>query len=474
MQDRAPTYPGRVTLTPVDGQPNIYDMARADQPTQAGTPINKATLLSDDTAKDYGLTDTAGATPNEAFQALKTNRRPWMIGDTLTTMRTDLGDDWLLCNGAYIDPDEYPDLAEVLAKELCGQLNPLGDDGNVFCVYQANGYLVVGGNSGGHPAIAYTDDLLGDWTIVNFQSWSAPNDFGVKGVIYADGQWCIVGDSYDNSQSYDYNAYIAYATTLDGDWTSGWIYRSRNSILVGGIAYANGYWAVAISYYTEYLHVLYANALNLDTSWNSYRIDSATLGAVPSGIMYDDGYWVVVGSAGNVACYWYASDLQSNEWTRKNAFTGTTNTSGTHLRSVFHANGYWVFFGGLFSSPGGFGQLVYATTIDGSLTSKSLWGSDSVDGDGYVALYADGYYLFAGGLDDAGILAFAQDIDGPYTTVDIPDGELTDGAYFDGYWVFACGAQVVFTKVPDAASGNVIPKLPNISLEAYTYIRAKE
>lgn len=68
MQDRIPLYPGRVTLTPVAGQANTYDMTRADQPTQEGTPINKATLLKDATAAKFGL--GADALPDDAFQAL--------------------------------------------------------------------------------------------------------------------------------------------------------------------------------------------------------------------------------------------------------------------------------------------------------------------------------------------------------------------------------------------------------------------
>lgn len=42
--DRVATHPGRVQLTPVVGQTNIYDMERADEPTVAGTPINAANL----------------------------------------------------------------------------------------------------------------------------------------------------------------------------------------------------------------------------------------------------------------------------------------------------------------------------------------------------------------------------------------------------------------------------------------------
>lgn len=51
--DRIPTYPGRVTLTPVSGQENTYDLVRADQPIEVGTPINKA--LFDQ--KAYALTE---------------------------------------------------------------------------------------------------------------------------------------------------------------------------------------------------------------------------------------------------------------------------------------------------------------------------------------------------------------------------------------------------------------------------------
>lgn len=42
VNDRIPTYPGRVKLTPVSGQANTFDLERADLPIVEGTPINKA------------------------------------------------------------------------------------------------------------------------------------------------------------------------------------------------------------------------------------------------------------------------------------------------------------------------------------------------------------------------------------------------------------------------------------------------
>ena len=74
MQDRVSLYPGRVKLEPVAGQANTYDLTRADQPTQEGTPLNKANLLSDNVAAAIkallaSQTDNP-ETPNDALAIL--------------------------------------------------------------------------------------------------------------------------------------------------------------------------------------------------------------------------------------------------------------------------------------------------------------------------------------------------------------------------------------------------------------------
>ena len=68
MQDRVSLYPGRVKLEPVAGQANLYDLTRADQPTQEGDPLNKASLLKDYTCGLLGLPNTA--VPDDALLAL--------------------------------------------------------------------------------------------------------------------------------------------------------------------------------------------------------------------------------------------------------------------------------------------------------------------------------------------------------------------------------------------------------------------
>ena len=75
MQDRVSLYPGRVTLAPVSGQANTYDMVRADSPTQEGTPLNKASLLKDTTAAMFGLgTD---AVPDDVLDWLGAYNQYW-------------------------------------------------------------------------------------------------------------------------------------------------------------------------------------------------------------------------------------------------------------------------------------------------------------------------------------------------------------------------------------------------------------
>lgn len=75
MQNREPTYPGRVTLTPVAGLANTYDMDRADQPLQQGTPLTKDTFLKDATAALFGL--TAAAVPDDVLAELGKYKQYW-------------------------------------------------------------------------------------------------------------------------------------------------------------------------------------------------------------------------------------------------------------------------------------------------------------------------------------------------------------------------------------------------------------
>ena len=68
MKNRESLYPGRVKLTPVDAANGIYDLIRADEPQEEGTPLNKKLLdfavaacgVTAGTATAYTLDDEFG------------------------------------------------------------------------------------------------------------------------------------------------------------------------------------------------------------------------------------------------------------------------------------------------------------------------------------------------------------------------------------------------------------------------------
>lgn len=69
MKNRVPANPGRVLITPEDGSAAFYaTLTRADNPTEAGDPLSKETLLTDATAALYGLDATA--VPDEVLERI--------------------------------------------------------------------------------------------------------------------------------------------------------------------------------------------------------------------------------------------------------------------------------------------------------------------------------------------------------------------------------------------------------------------
>lgn len=56
-------------------------------------------IISDETKTLFGM--DASALPDDVFQYIAENVSP-KVGDLKKSIRTDLGDDWLLCNGGAL------------------------------------------------------------------------------------------------------------------------------------------------------------------------------------------------------------------------------------------------------------------------------------------------------------------------------------------------------------------------------------
>lgn len=155
MQDRVPLYPGRVTLTPVAGQANTYDMARADQPTQEGTPLNKATLLKDATAAKFGK-DT-GAVPDDVLNVLSKS----VLEGTYPVVDVYAGQNWEKGTVPNVSGSVWQAIAVanniLFSFPISGTTAVMSTDGKTWTTFTIP--TVSGGyNYGGRHRIVYAGD----------------------------------------------------------------------------------------------------------------------------------------------------------------------------------------------------------------------------------------------------------------------------------------------------------------------------
>ena len=100
MEDRTPTpgQEGRVLITPESGSPYYAKIQMADNPTQAGTPLNKSTLLKDATAALFGLPNTA--VPDDVLSLLAFGKAR-LVYEEITQSKTWTAPETLLGNKVF-------------------------------------------------------------------------------------------------------------------------------------------------------------------------------------------------------------------------------------------------------------------------------------------------------------------------------------------------------------------------------------
>lgn len=106
MKDRQPTQvlsngAIRYGFYNADGTLNHYEyLKRDDAPTEEGTPLNKANLLSDATAaKIWPNASTRPEDPTVSEALAELQKGTVKVGDILMTVRAKPSDAWLLCDG---------------------------------------------------------------------------------------------------------------------------------------------------------------------------------------------------------------------------------------------------------------------------------------------------------------------------------------------------------------------------------------
>lgn len=279
MQDRVPLYPGRVKMTPVAGQANTFDMVRADDPTQVGTPLNKATLLKDATAALYGL--GTGAVPDDVLAVLGKYKQYWW-------RRRSINAGWYQVNttatNRLLKYDLYDDVVYTY--------------GDSISVSQTNGTITI--NSPSSMTLrrsTVTVDKLAVLKGKYFKTDLNQRDHIIAGDIYFVPVYATITRNYDDeSGSADfYTSELTHVTTEYRSTVGNWEYlQSSNSSAYPDSGTQDGY---------EYKYL----GAPLDNAVNAPRIIAGTYvgtgkynSALPNTLTFPDTpLFLAVGGANN-------------------------------------------------------------------------------------------------------------------------------------------------------------------------------
>lgn len=492
MRDRVPLYPGRVRMTPVAGQANTYDMVRADEAKEAGTPLNKATLLQDSTAKAIGLTQ-ANPTVDDALNGLSNKvNQSYKIGNMLSTSRTDLGSKWLLCNGDPISLKDYPELTVLLRAFFGNQYfetkDVWADSAVINCITYANGYWVAGGTrtSGisSSAILAYTTSLNSTWTVKTLWSGVMDGAHSINCIAYENGYWVVGG------QAGGANGRIAYAATPTGSWTTKdlWASGSGSDSSVNCITHADGYWVVGGKYNDRNAQIAYTT--NLSGDWTTKNVWTSEIGgsAGINCICYANGHWVAGGQS--YASYKYYASLSyatglTGSWITKNMWSGSTyNNFTTAINCITYSNGFWAAGGLRYDSDtkSYYGTYAYAKNPSENWIINNLWtsiGENNPSGINSIN-FIDGNWIMGGQFFRTyGRIANASSLSGTWKMKDLWHSSNTDFSsvncitYVNEHLVAGGQFENNYARIAYPSDDNAL--LPAISSgESYTYIKAVE
>ena len=347
---------------------------------------------------------------------------PYQIGDTLTTARTDLGDNWLLCNGAFVSKTEYPNLPIDKPAFLTGafneQVESLTKTFETPIQYINNMYVV-----GYYLTLYYSTSLMDGWQTKSFSSF--------EGIVYGNGYWVVCNGRYIN-----------YATSLDGEWGQVDITSSNTSTLTS-IAFADGFFVVVgldgKAYY----------ASDPTAEWT--RISGISSSYDCCSVAYGNGYWVITirnGSQSSGILY-YTTDITGSLTSKTYSVSSGLNSSCNN--NITFADNTFVI--------SQVGTVAYFTDPTNISVQKSL-----SPGFYYSSIYYEGTWFFNNGC-------YTSDL-----SSDASSWGRNTNIGFNGYYVSQIPGYVALTG---NAAGAVFSNLDNIVLpqisldKTYTYIKAK-
>lgn len=405
------------------------------------------------------------------------------VGDIKTTVRTDLGENWLLCNGEAVSAADYPELVGILKDQVAAikydttwfdniSHNPKPGTNFIY----VNGYYATVFHSNNVLYVVYSTSLSGPWTVKSIDS-NAGGEVTVKNIIYANGKWAIAYSCYVSSQA-NYISYVAYATKLGGPWSLSNVHQTSAIFKSIGIAYGNGYW-VSGDESNQVVYVKYSTDL---ITWTTCQGQLSNYSGNIS-LFYENNKFVIVSTA-NVSSTVYALFYYTSNPTSSFTMVETTYFGFSYLVSTSYVNGKYM----LGTYDGSSNQ--YIAVFDGIPTASSTYDLYKIDGVQYInnVLYDGTNYILSCSvnIDEKYQAGYAQgpSLSGgfalkslitPYSSSN--SNQAKSCLVSDGKLLFACvssrqDANNVRAFVVNQTDDVI---LPEISVDkAYTYIKAKE
>lgn len=394
------------------------------------------------TAQDVtdGTNDTKWVTPKGLSD------HTYKIGDILSTVRKDLDDKWLLCNGSTVDANLYPDLSDILimtpenANAYTSTLSKqLSDISTTPAINYLNGYQVC----------TYRNHLL--YSQNNFKNYIQRDNLYTMDYPYehipekhcsAYGNGRYVFGLWDNISK---TISIIYGTSLGGSFTKKQFDRLTgrfDSCDLKGVTFINDYFYVVYSIITNISNCKVHVQKSRDCiNWTDMIIASGTDLSRASIPYYVNGlYYMMVGTGTNEAKIYSGPSIEN-----------MSIANGTPITDLDSANGY-----------------LFATKTDGLYYFKKPsenWTRCNLERGGYPISYGNGIY--------ASRDSFVYGLNGAKQSV--PGGAQEKRLLlYNGI-----GLRMLYTQSDSGNSGHIEfsviqPTLPEISSSGfYHYIKAK-
>lgn len=417
MLDRLPQKPNRFELTNDTG--SYVFLKRADAPSEEGTKLSKATLLTDDAAVAVWNNTPPNllCTPSAALHHLGDNS--FHVGDILTTVRDLSGkDNWAKCDGGEVSADTFPELYPLLPTgSVSDNWNTQIIDNRTFvsgdhsyCGVATDGnwyvtvcYKLISGKYDWY--VFYTHDPNRTWTKKDLFTQSGLATGGLPtSIIYADGKFSFLATDPSNKQTY-----IVYASDPSGTW-------SRQEIGVLGmnytkLKYVNNQYLVSGFQITGSTSKGYAHTFDtLGDTVNNHIIVNDISGIITLlDLDYADGRWyaiiqIVSGSTEETRLYYSANlDTVYTNGQYVPVATGSSTAQYFQPNALTCGNGYFVVWGYKQQNSGTSGMLdiYYNNDLDTKFNNvymPNFWGNQPYT---HNPIFFDGtFYLGAPGFSD--------------------------------------------------------------------------